>query len=62
MNQELLKQTFNYDKETGIFTRKKRTSNNVKIGDVAGFIDNNGYWIFHLKEKHIKHIGSHLFI
>lgn len=33
-----------YDPETGIFTRKVRTSNRVHIGDRVGTISGNGYW------------------
>ncbi|MET4184962.1 hypothetical protein ABIB94_007091 [Bradyrhizobium sp. JR7.2] len=33
----------NYDPETGTITRKVRTSNRVKVGDLVGFPDANGY-------------------
>ncbi|MCK1520226.1 HNH endonuclease [Bradyrhizobium sp. 17] len=32
-----------YDRETGIITRKVRTSNRVHVGDIVGFPDANGY-------------------
>lgn len=32
-----------YDPETGILTRKVRTSNRVQIGDIVGTISGNGY-------------------
>jgi len=38
-----LKEVLNYNKETGVFTRIKVTSNRVKIGDYAGCLTNNGY-------------------
>lgn len=33
----------NYDPETGVFTWKHSPSNNVKDGDVAGFLNKKGY-------------------
>jgi hypothetical protein len=38
-----LKELLNYDKDTGIFTWKKRTSNRLKVGSVAGNNNNSGY-------------------
>jgi hypothetical protein len=38
-----LKELLFYDPETGLFTRLVRTSNNIKIGDVAGTKLNTGY-------------------
>jgi len=40
-----------YDPETGIFTRLVRTSNRIKIGDVAGSLSRYGYLEFQLYGK-----------
>lgn len=32
-----------YDPDTGVFTRKMRTSNSVRVGDVAGYLRKDGY-------------------
>lgn len=38
-----LRELLHYDPETGVFTRKVQTTNSVKVGDVAGGLDNKGY-------------------
>lgn len=38
-----LLEVLNYNPDTGIFTWKVRTSNRVKVGDVAGDMEGNGY-------------------
>jgi hypothetical protein len=38
-----VRELFHYDAETGVFTRKIRTSNSTKVGDVAGGNNGNGY-------------------
>ena len=43
LTQEILKQLLDYNPETGVFTRKVRTSNRIKAGDVAGTPNGKGY-------------------
>ncbi|MFC0666224.1 HNH endonuclease [Azotobacter chroococcum] len=38
-----LRELFDYNAETGVFIRKVRTTNNVKVGQVAGCIRPDGY-------------------
>ena len=40
---ERLRELLDYCPDTGVFTRKIRTSNRVKVGDVAGFLRHDGY-------------------
>jgi hypothetical protein len=51
MNYETAKEFFNYDPETGVLTWRIKTSNRVKIGDVAGALDRYGYRAVKFKEK-----------
>lgn len=43
LTQQRLQQLFNYNPETGIFTRLVATSNFTKAGHVAGTLSKNGY-------------------
>ena len=43
ISQEKLKEVLHYDPDTGIFTWKVSTSNRVKVGDIAGTIQDTGY-------------------
>lgn len=51
LTQEELKRLFDYDKETGIFTRKISTCNRVNIGDVAGSKMKIGYLLINISNK-----------
>jgi len=43
LTQDILIEFLDYCPETGVFTRKVRTSNRVKVGDIAGAKDSSGY-------------------
>lgn len=43
LNQETLKRHLSYDASTGLFTRLVAKSNSIKVGDIAGSKDKNGY-------------------
>lgn len=43
ITQSELKELLDYNKDTGIFTWKKRTSNRIKVGSIAGNLHNKGY-------------------
>lgn len=43
LTHERLLEVLRYEPDTGLFYRKVSTTNNVKVGDIAGTSDNNGY-------------------
>jgi len=51
LTQERLKEALNYDPESGLLTRKIRTSQNTRIGDVCGSHDHYGYIQLNLDGK-----------
>jgi hypothetical protein len=55
---EKLKEYFNYDAETGLFTRIKKTNNKVKLGQVAGANSNQRY--IEIKIEYIKYQSHRL--
>jgi len=42
---ERLRELLDYDPETGLMTRKVRTSNRIKVGDVVGAFTSDGYLV-----------------
>ena len=53
LTQDLLKSLVRYAPETGIFTRIKRTSNRIKVGDIASTNSGSGYIQFYLCNKKV---------
>lgn len=43
LNASRLRELLHYDQETGVFTRKERTSNRIEIGSIAGTLRPDGY-------------------
>lgn len=58
ISQSRVRELLDYDPKTGIFIRKVRTSNRVKVGDIAGCQMANGYWAISLEGK--KYYAHHL--
>lgn len=51
LTQKELKRLLHYDPETGIFVRLIATTNNIKIGDVPGYINKSGYRLIRINGK-----------
>ena len=51
INQGRLKNFLHYDPETGVFKWKIASARCIKIGDVAGTINNNGYIHIRIRQK-----------
>jgi len=51
MDQSELKQLLNYDKDTGLFTWRKRVSPTADKNDIAGHVDTTGYRIIRVRRK-----------
>lgn len=53
---ESLNDLLSYDPETGVFRWKKSTSNRVKVGDIAGTAQNQGYRVIKIDgSKYLAH-------
>jgi len=63
LTQELVKRVLDYSPETGVFTRRVRTSNRVKAGLPAGGVDGRGYWLICVGgERHTAHRLAFLYM
>lgn len=49
--QEYLKEVYDYDPNTGHLLYKIKTSNSIKIGDIPGYFDKEGYRIMSVKSS-----------
>ncbi len=54
ITQQKLQDLFNYDKDTGIFTWKVAKAKRIKIGDIAGCLDTQGYHVLKIDGKRYK--------
>ena len=52
--QERLKELLHYDSETGLFTWLIATAQRIKVGDIAGSINSNGYIIIRIDSKNYR--------
>lgn len=61
--QEILKEFFNYNPDTGVFTRIKSTSKVALKGSIAGGMTKNGYLIISVgKNRHYAHRLAFLYV
>ena len=51
INQARVKECFNYNHETGVFTRKLSPAKNAQKGSIAGSLGKNGYLVFRVDGK-----------
>ncbi|WP_223553388.1 HNH endonuclease signature motif containing protein [Pseudomonas sp. BF-R-01] len=51
LTQDQANDALHYDPETGIFTRKIQTCGRVKVGDVAGYVRDDGYRMIRVRVR-----------
>ena len=51
LSQDVLKENLHYNPINGVFTRKIANCNKIKVGDVAGCIDDKGYIVIRVNGK-----------
>lgn len=54
LTQERLKELFNYNPESGVFTRLVGTSSNARVGDISGWDKGQGYLVISIGRQTIK--------
>ncbi len=63
ITQKELKELLHYEPETGLFTRIKKTTNSIKVGEIAGCLGKDGYTYISLKSKlHLTHRLAWLYV
>jgi hypothetical protein len=51
ITQKQLKELLSYDSNTGVFTWIKKTSNRAPVGNVAGYLNHDGYVYIKINNK-----------
>jgi len=54
LSPEQLRELLDYDPETGVFRWKQRVARRVRVGDVAGRLNSEGYRNFSIRGRHYR--------